>query len=217
MHIMLSQDTHIILSQVQSMLLKHIQHHIGSGNPRLWRGTPVRPSAKPFLVKICLATINYTCVCSITCQKLSLLVYKCLNSIIRGLDSINYHVYFFTPSGFPSPVVSVDSSGSATTGQNFALECRISFPIEPSIQPTLTWSKVEGGISVLQETSNVTTPKTTLLTLSFSPLTLSNRGRYRCVAELNVSGIAVFHIEKNFNLTVSSECNYSFTISAIVF
>ena len=130
----------------------------------------------------------------------------------------NFILHFsFTPSGFPSPVISVDSSGSATIGQNHALECGVTLHIEPSMQPTLTWSKVEGGISVLQETSNVTTPKTTLLTLSFSPLTLSNRGRYKCVAELNVSGIAVFHIEKEFNLTVSCECNYNtFTISAIV-
>ena len=80
-HIMLSQDTHIILSQVQSILLKHTQQHTGSMNPHLWGGTPVRPSAKPFLVKMWLATTNYTCVCSITCQKLSPLTYKCLNSI----------------------------------------------------------------------------------------------------------------------------------------
>ena len=85
------------------------------------------------------------------------------------------------------------------------------------MQPTVTWSKVEGGSSVLLETSTTTTPKTTIHTLSFSPLTLSNRGRYRCVAELNVSGIAVFHIEKDFNLTISCECNNNtFTISAIV-
>ena len=117
--------------------------------------------------------------------------------------------YSIKPSGFPSPVISVDSSGSATIGQNYALECRIFFPIEPSIQPTVTWSKVEGGssIDILLETSNTTTPKTTLLTLSFSPLTLSNRGRYRCVAELIVSGIAVFHIEQDFNLTVKCEYN----------
>ena len=120
--------------------------------------------------------------------------------------------YSIKPLGLPSPIVSIDSSGSATIGQNYALECRVSFPIEPSIQPSVTWSKVEGGssIDILLETSNVTTPTTTLLTLSFSPLTLSNRGRYRCVAELNVSGIPIFHIEQNFNLTVSCKYNLHF-------
>ena len=142
-----------------------------------------------------------------------------ITSKLKSVFLNNYHVYFFTPSGFPSPVVSVDSSGSAMTGKNYILECQVKFSIEPSIQPTVTWSKVEGGTSILPETSNTTTmtPKSTLLTLSFSPLTLSNRGRYRCVAELNVSGIVVFHIEKDLNLTVSCECNYStFTISTIV-
>ena len=114
-------------------------------------------------------------------------------------------MYFLKPPGFPSPVISVDSSGSAMTGEDYSLECRVTFPIEPLMQPTVMWSKVEGGSTILPETSNVTTPKTTLLTLSFSPLTLSNRGRYRCVAELNVSGIAMFHIEQDFNLTVSCE------------
>ena len=74
------------------------------------------------------------------------------------------------------------------------------------IRPTVTWVKVEGGSMILPETTNETTPTTTVLTLPFSPLTFSHRGVYRCVVDLNISMITSFHIEEEYNITV--QCEY---------
>ena len=74
-------------------------------------------------------------------------------------------------------------------------------------RPSVTWIKVAGGSSEFPEPIQETTPTTTTLTISFSPLTFSHRGQYRCMVTLNISTVYGFDGSEDYDIFVNCELN----------
>ena len=71
----------------------------------------------------------------------------------------------------------------------------------------VTWIKVTGGSTEFPLVTQETTPTTTTLTISFSPLTFSHRGQYRCMVTLNISTAYFFAGSEDYNILVDCELN----------
>ena len=107
----------------------------------------------------------------------------------------------------PDPEISLSTVGSTKAGQAFSLVCNVAMPTE-ALQPTVTWIKVNGGITSFPTATKETTLATTTLTISFSPLKFSHRGQYRCMVTLNISTVYAFDGSKDYNISVNCEYIY---------
>ena len=108
----------------------------------------------------------------------------------------------------PDPLLSITSVGSSVAGQSVSLVCNVAMATDQTPHPSVTWVKVSGGSPDFPTATQQTTPTSTILTLSFSPLTFSHRGLYRCVVTHNISTVYTFTGEKDYNISV--DCEYKF-------
>ena len=72
-------------------------------------------------------------------------------------------------------------------------------------RPNVTWIKVTGGSTEFPIVTQETTPTTTTLTISFSPLTFSHRGQYRCLVNLIISTVYSFAGSEGYIIKVKCE------------
>ena len=96
--------------------------------------------------------------------------------------------------------------GSTVAGQNVSLVCNVTMVTDRTPHPNITWVKVTGGSTALPTATQQTTPTSTTLTLSFSPLSFSHRGLYRCVAFLNIP--TVYNFTGTQDHTITIDCEY---------
>ena len=110
-------------------------------------------------------------------------------------------------SALPEPLIAVSTEGSTEAGQNFSLICTVTTEGALSVSPNVTWVRMnDGGDNMTPVTANaMTTPNTTILTISFSPLMFSDRGRYQCISDLNIPSVTMFFNTQAYNLTVECE------------
>ena len=121
------------------------------------------------------------------------------NSTVRALS------FCLFPSALPDPTVSVTTNGSTEAGQTFSLVCTVTMASDQTPHPNVTWIKVTGGSLESHEPIQETTPTITTLTISFSPLTFSHRGQYRCLVNLNISTVYSFAGSEDYIIKVKCE------------
>ena len=128
------------------------------------------------------------------------------NLNITGLSfTIKSSVLLLFSLALPDPMLSVTSVGSTVTGQTVSLVCNVTMATDQIPHPNVTWVKVSGGSPTFPAATRQTTPTSTILTLSFSPLIFSHRGLYRCVVTHNISNVYTFTGEKGYNISVDCE------------
>ena len=126
----------------------------------------------------------------------------------------------FPPSALPDPIINVTTVGSTEAGQTFSLVCNVTMATEETPRPTVTWIKVTGGSKTFPEADQAMTSLTVASTISFSPLTFSHRGQYRCMVTLNISTIYTFAGNESYDILVDceySKLNYMYMFSATVY
>ena len=94
------------------------------------------------------------------------------------------------------------TNGSTEAGQTFSLVCTVTMASDQIPHPNVTWIKVTGGSTEFLAVTQETTPTTTTVVISFSPLTFSHRGQYRCMVTLNISTFYTFAGSEDYNITV---------------
>ena len=122
------------------------------------------------------------------------------------LFTIKSSVLLLSSLALPNPILSVTSVGSTVTGQTVALVCYVTMATDQIPHSSVNWVKVSGGSSTFPTATQQTTPISTILTLSFSPLTFSHRGLYLCVVTHNISTVYTFTGNKDYNISV--DCEY---------
>ena len=123
----------------------------------------------------------------------------------------NQSISFAHHAVLPAPEVTVTSVGSTEASQSFTLICSVTTVTALSVHPNVTWVKVAGGSMTLPDITKRTIPTNTILNITFSPLTYSHRGVYRCVIDFKLLTVTSFHIEQQYNITVQcefSECEF---------
>ena len=99
--------------------------------------------------------------------------------------------------------VTITSSGAPISGGTYNLTCTV----EANVQPTVQWLYSSNGTAVTNG-SNITvgtertTGSTTILTLSFNPLSTSHGGQYTCQSTIDSPASTVFATR---NVTVQGE------------
>ena len=118
-----------------------------------------------------------------------------------------HSIAFLNSSALPEPLITVSIEGSTEAGQNFSLICTVITEGALSVSPNVTWVRIDddGGNTTPVMANAMTTPNTTILTISFSPLTFSDRGRYWCISDLNIPLVTSFFNTQEYNLTVECE------------
>ena len=117
------------------------------------------------------------------------------------------HVAHFLPSS-PEPVITaMVNGGTPTVGESYSLTCTVTGA--DRLNPTITYQWFKDNTVVSGETQS---------TLSFSSLSLSDSGQYRCdftvgSTLLNQSIIAMSNTQ---DLTLQSKYNSSLTISYLI-
>ena len=94
-------------------------------------------------------------------------------------------------------MTNITASGSGALGQPFSLVCNVTIlerlVVSPGIDYNITWMKMDSvSQGVIGKDINITTlttvnPLTTTKSLIFDSLRFGDRGRYICLAELNVT------------------------------
>ena len=121
------------------------------------------------------------------------------NSTVRALS------FCLFPSALPDPIVSVTTNGCTEAGQTFSLVCTAIMASDQTPRPNVTWIKVTGGSAAFPVNTKETTPTITTLTVSFSLLTFSHRGQYRCMVTLDISTVYFFAGSEDYNILVDCE------------
>ena len=128
------------------------------------------------------------------------------NLNITGLSfTIKSSILLLFSLALPDPILSVTSVGSTVAGLNVSLVCNVTMATDQIPHPNITWVKVSGGSPTSLTATQQTTPTSTILTLSFSPLTFSHRGLYRCVVTHNISTVYTFTGKEDYNISVECE------------
>ena len=97
------------------------------------------------------------------------------------------------------------NNGSTEAGQTISLMCIVTMASDQTPRPNVTWIKVTGGSTEFPIATQQTTPTITTVTISFSPLTFSHRGQYRCMVTLNISTVYGFDGSEDYNISVNCE------------
>ena len=116
-----------------------------------------------------------------------------------------YTHYLFFWSSALDPIIDVTTNGTTEAGQTFSLICTVTMASDQTPRPTVTWMKVTGGNIAFPSATQETTPTTTTLTISFSPLTFSHRGQYQCMVTLNITAVYYFAGSKHYSIKVRCE------------
>ena len=105
--------------------------------------------------------------------------------------------------------VTITSSGILISGETYNLTCTV----EANVPQTVQWlyssnrSEVTSSGNITVETEK-TTNSTTILTLSFNPLSSSHGGQYTCQSKINAPPSTV---NATRNITVQGWCMYGYT------
>ena len=114
--------------------------------------------------------------------------------------------FSFLPA-LPDPIIDVTTNGSTEAGQTFSLICTVTMASDQTPRPSVTWIKLTGGSTTFPAATQETTPTITTLTISFSPLTFSHRGQYRCMVALNIPTVYSFAGNEDFIFKVRCKCD----------
>ena len=147
---------------------------------------------------------------------------KCRDYPYISLPSGNDNYFVFSSlfmtcipflSALPDPIIDVTTNGSTEAGQTFSLICTVIMASDLTPRPNVTWIKFTGGSTEFPIVTQETTSITTTFTISFSPLTFSHRGQYRCLVNLIISTVLGFAGSEDYNILVDCELNLSTSIS----
>ena len=109
----------------------------------------------------------------------------------------NYIGLFFSLffSDLPQPVVTIESMGSGTAGEEYQLICTVEVVEGLVVQPTVAWldptNQPANQPNIAVGTAQRNGVSTTLLTLTFTPLRTSHMGQYTCQAIVNFTEVFI--------------------------
>ena len=117
------------------------------------------------------------------------------------------HVAHFVPSS-PEPVITaMVSGGTPTVGESYSLTCTVTGA--DRLNPTITYQWFKDNTVVSGETQS---------TLSFSSLSLSHAGQYRCDVTVSSTLLSqsITEMSNTHDLTLQSKYNSSLMICCLI-
>ena len=109
-------------------------------------------------------------------------------------NSISLFLFSILLSDLPQPVVTIESMGSRTAGEEYQLICTVEVVEGLVVQPTVAWldppNQPASQPNIAVGTAQWEGVSTTLA-LTFNPLRTSHMGQYTCQAIVNIQEVFI--------------------------